>query len=90
MRKIKDEFTFMYDKKAIQVKKIGEVHCAIFGKTAVPLLIEFNKAEQVPNGTIKKLEGGKHLSWLPNEAIEEITELQLLQSIKNLLNSTDL
>ena len=90
MRILKDEFTFNYEKKEIQVKKVCSVHCAIFGKTAVPLTIVFNKPEEMHNGTIYKREGKKHLSWLPTEAIEEIEPLQFLQRIKDLLNTTDL
>lgn len=90
MRKLKDEFKFSYNKQDIQVKKLGEVYCAIFKETAVPLIIEFNKLGEVHNGKISKMEDNKFLAWLPKESFTEITELELLQSIKNLLNSTDL
>ena len=85
MQKIKDEFTFKFDGKIIQVKKLGEVHCAIFGETAKPLQIEFNKDGEVHNGKISTIEG-KFLSWLNSDAIEEIDPLKALQTIKNLIN----
>ena len=89
MEKLKDEFVFNYDKKEIKVKKLGEVHCAIFGTIAKPLIIEFKKDGEIHNGKISTIEG-KFLSWLPSEAIEEIDPIKALQSIQNLLKTYNL
>ena len=40
MDKLKEEFTFFYQKQEIQVKLCGDVYCAIFDKLAKPLKIE--------------------------------------------------
>ena len=86
MQKIKDEFTFKFDGKIIQVKKLGEVHCAISKDVAKPLKIEFCQDGEVHNGKISTNEG-KFLSWLNSDAIEEIDPIKALQTIKNLFNS---
>lgn len=72
MIKLKDEFTFNYKNKSIQVRKIGEVHCAIFEQTnpptAKPLNIEIYE-DQKHKGKISTREG-VFLSFLPTGAIE--------------------
>ena len=68
MRKLKEQFTFEYQKQTIKVKKTGSVYSAIFGKTAKPLKVELLK-DHTHNGKISTWED-KFLSWLPADAIE--------------------
>ena len=89
MRKLKDEFNFNFKNQEIQVKLIGETHCAIFGKTAKPLKIKFHKEEETHNGRICTWED-KFLSWLPDLAIEEVEPSDTLRTIYNLLSKLDL
>ena len=73
MKQLKEEFTFQYQNKTIQVRLCGEVYCAVFdvkGKeVARPLIIEIYD-DKTHNGKIMTREGSKFLSWLPSEAIE--------------------
>ena len=87
MRILKDEFTFQYNKQSIKVKLCGEVHCAIFGKTAKPLNVETYGADSVHKGKISTHEG-KFLGWLPSEALEETAKLsndEIIDQVMNLL-----
>ena len=68
MDRLKEEFTFSFQNKIINVKKCGEVFCAIFGTTAKPLKIEIYE-DNMHKGKISTHEG-KFLSWLPSDAFE--------------------
>ncbi len=80
MRTLKKEFTFPYKGQEIQVKRLGEVHCAIFGEIAKPLIIE--------NGFIYLREGRLNLAVLPESATFDPTDI--LKQIKTLINSIEL
>lgn len=84
--KLKEEFTFTFEKQTIQVKKCGEVHCAIFDTqpvpTAKPLKIELYE-DNTHKGKISTKEG-KFLSFLPSNALEgsDVKRESNLQLIK--------
>ena len=87
IKRLKDQFTFEYNNIQIEVEKVGDVHCAVFGAKRVPLLIEFGKDGTM--GTIKKLETGVILTKLPLDATYEVEPIQVLHAIKNMLNTYD-
>lgn len=80
MRTLKKEFTFTYKGQEIQVKRLGEVHCAIFGEIAKPLIIE--------NEFIYLREGRLNLAVLPDSASWD--PMDKLKQIKALLNDIEL
>ena len=79
--KLKEEFTFQYNKQQIQVKLCGEVYCAIFGKTAKPLKIDIEDSGP-HKGKINTHEG-KFLSFLPKNAFDE---KDIMRKVKELLS----
>ena len=80
MRTLKKEFTFNYKGQEIKVKRLGEVHCAIFGDIAKPLIIE--------NGFIRLKEGRMSLAVLPESASWD--PMDKLKQIKELLKDIEL
>ena len=89
MRILKEKFTFNYNQQEIKVEKTGQVYSAIFGTTAKPLKINIHNKTDTHNGSIQTWEG-KHLSWIPDTAFEEIDPIQFFEQIKSLLNSVEL
>lgn len=79
MKQLKEEFQFNYKKVTVNVKKLGEVWCAVSGETAKSLKIEF--CEGVHVGKILNQEG-KFLAWLPKSAIKEIDVNSILTELK--------
>lgn len=74
MRTLKKEFTFNYKGQEIKVKRLGEVHCAIFGDIAKPLIIK-NKAIYLKDGMMVLAPLPEDASWDPMDKLKQIKAL---------------
>ena len=83
MRKLKEQFTFEYQKQTIKVKKTGSVYSAIFGEVAKPLKID------IESNTISTWEN-KSLAKIPPTAFEECDPKEELIKIKEYLKYLEL
>ena len=81
MSQLKNEFSFNFQKKTINVKKIGQHYFALSSKGNKQLQIELTGG--VHAGKIMTSEG-KFLAWLPKEAIEALTTKSIVDHLRTL------